>query len=199
MRDSPALWRFRRDCLMKSSITEIWSRVLDGDAEAWEELVSEFTTLVYSVALRRGLDQVDAEDCTQQTWLALYTSRNKIRDAGKLPNWLTSTAYRRAMRMHRSRYAHERAAQNIASQESPISPDEHLILIQRRAKLEQALEMLNERCRILLHALFFSPDPKTYDEISKKLRIPLNSLGPTRKRCLEKLRKILSDSEEIWY
>ena len=90
------------------------------------------------------LDQVDAEDCTQQTWMALYSSRDRIKDADKLPNWLASTAYRRAMRIHRNRYTREKAAQNNPVSESPITPDEHLSLIERRKILAQALERLDE-------------------------------------------------------
>ncbi len=184
---------------MNTSITEIWSRVLNGDADAWEELVSEYTTLVYSVARKRGLNQVDAEDCTQQTWMALYTQRDTIKDADKLPNWLASTAFRRAMRIHRSRYTREKIAQNSTVGESPITPDMHLSLIERRKILKEAFEKLDERCSVLLHSLFFALEDKSYVKLAKKLRIPLNSLGPTRKRCLEKLRKLLKDYDEIWY
>jgi RNA polymerase sigma factor (sigma-70 family) len=131
--------------------------------------------------------------------MALYTSRHIIKDADKLPNWLASTAFRRAMRIHRNRYTREKIAENSIVGDSPVTPDEHLTLIERRKILEEALEKLDERCRILLHTLFFALEDESYDKLAKKLRIPLNSLGPTRKRCLGKLKILLKDFDEIWY
>jgi DNA-directed RNA polymerase specialized sigma24 family protein len=78
---------------------------------------------------------------------------------------------------------------------SPL-PDEDVALLERQAHLEHALSLIDPRCRTLLAELFFAPEERSYRDIARKLRIPVNSLGPTRIRCLKKLKKIL---EELGY
>ncbi|UCC43376.1 MAG: sigma-70 family RNA polymerase sigma factor [Candidatus Zixiibacteriota bacterium] len=156
--------------------------------------MSEYSTLVYSVA-RRHLSDSDAEDCAQQTWLALYKSRHRIKDAARIPTWLASTSYRRAMRILRKKYSVRRAEQNVPDRAGPLTPDEHYTYLRRQATLKRAVESLDKRCRTLLTELFFSQEETRYKELAKKLRIPRNSLGPTRQRCLKKLKKILEEYE----
>ncbi len=180
---------------MNGELPELWQRVRDGEVEAWEAVVDQFATLVYSVARRNGLNPADAEDCCQQTWMALYASRFRIRDGAKLPGWLAGTAYRRAMRILRKQASRKRTEEQIPDSEPPLLPDQQLVLIRRRRILQQAMGELDERCRALLTALFLVEDEISYRELSKNLKIPFNSLGPIRKRCLEKLRAILKKDE----
>ena len=184
---------------MPSDLNDIWTRVLNGDSGAWEELVDLFATLVYSTARRYGLDDHDAEDCAQQTWMALYASRHKLRDWEKLPGWLAGTAYRRAMRILRKQASNRRVEGKAPPTEMPLSPDEHLMLLQRRALLDRALAQLDERCRELLTALFFAPEEQSYRDIAQRFHIPINSIGPVRQRCLARLREILKGMGEDWY
>jgi RNA polymerase sigma factor (sigma-70 family) len=72
-------------------------------------------------------------------------------------------------------------------------PDEEIIRIERTAQLEYAMEQLDDRCHRLLREIFLSHEHATYREIAERLGIPLNSLGPTRSRCLKRLRRILND------
>ena len=184
---------------MSSELSDIWARVLGGDHAAWEELVDLYATLVYSVARRSGLDDHDAEDCAQQTWVALYISRHRIHDWQKLPGWLSGTAYRRAMRILRKRASTQRVESKAPPAPTPLSPDQQVILLQRRALLERALARLDVGCRDLLTALFFAPGEKSYGEIARSFNIPINSIGPMRQRCLARLRKILKEMGENWY
>lgn len=70
-------------------------------------------------------------------------------------------------------------------------PDDELLSLERQAHIEIAMRRLDGRCRQLVEALFFAPSDKSYKDIAGALGIPANSLGPTRTRCLNKLRKIL--------
>jgi RNA polymerase sigma factor (sigma-70 family) len=176
---------------VKQRIVDIWERVLDGDPSAWEQLVLRYASLVYSVARHSGLTDGDAEDCAQQTWMALYNGRRSVREPAKLPAWLTSTAKRKAARLLRRKSRAEAAHESMGRAAAVAHPDEAIIRLQRKAQLELALEQLDERCGRLLRAVFLSPEGLSYEDIAHRLGMAPNSLGPTRSRCLKKLRKIL--------
>ncbi len=182
---------------MNQRVSDIWEKVLTGDPSAWEQLVNRYAGLVFSVARHCGLDSGDAEDCAQQTWFALYRGRGGVRSPAHLPAWLTSTARRIAARtaVRRAR------ADEVHEQMEPIArvahPDEAIIRLQRKAQLEYALEQLDKRCQVLLHAVFLSPDELSYRDIAHRLGIPINSLGPTRSRCLRKLKKIFAEMDYL--
>ncbi len=182
---------------MRQNITDIWERVLDGDPSAWESLVQKFAALVYSVACHSGLSGGDAEDCAQQTWMALYKGRKTVRDPARLPGWLTSTTRRKARRMVLKKSRASEVRDNLDPTGTDIHPDEAIIALQRKAQLDLALEQLDERCQKLLRAIFLSPQELTYKEIALRLGIPPNSLGPTRSRCLNKLKKILDEMDYL--
>lgn len=181
---------------MKESLTRVWQRILDGDPYAWEELVSHYARLVYATARRNGLDGTDAEDCSQHTWMSLYSSRKSIRDPNRLPIWLMSTAARTARRMIRKNTSRGRAEKHRHRSAPETSAEENLMQLQQWAALESALNALDLRCRRLLRAMFFAPADLSYRDIAQKVGIPFNSLGPVRMRCLKKLRKILDDLQQ---
>jgi len=183
----------RSDHPVKDSISDIWGRVLEGDQAAWEELVTRFAALVYAVATKSGLAVSDAEDCAQQVWMTLYSGRERIQQPQSLPAWLVSTTRRKAARIIRRRTTAGRVREQIESHASEEPPDESIMRLQRRAQLELALEQLDDRCRKLMHAIFFADSVKSYQELARDLGMPVNSLGPTRVRCLQKLKKILED------
>ena len=178
---------------VSDKITGIWAGVLQGDQIAWEKLVSRFATLVYSVASKSGLAVSDAEDCAQQVWMTLYSGRKRIEKPESLPAWLVSTTRRKAARIIRRRKTAGRAKAQVESHPSELTPEESIMRLQRRAQLELAMEQLDDRCHKLMHAIFFADTDKSYQELARDLGIPVNSLGPTRLRCLKKLKKILED------
>ena len=170
---------------------------MQGDASAWQQLVDGYSGLVYTVALRTGLSTPDAEDCAQQTWLALYRFRRKIRDPEALPAWLIKTTRRRAVHMYR-KYASQAATAGLDSDskveiDSAALPDEIMAELEGQAVLEAAVAQLDGRCKKLVTWLFLSPLQISYNNISLRLGVKPNSLGPLRSRCLKKLRKILKD------
>lgn len=171
----------------------IWQQVVEGDPKAWRLIVKQYAALVQTVAVRTGLSRDEAEDCAQQTWMALHRSRTIIEDPAKLPGWLVRVASRKASRMLRQKV---RESVVIAEAESPKEttlPDEELLRLERYGQLITALAQLDDRCRKLLQAVFLSPEDMSYKDIAEELGIPVNSMGPTRKRCLNKLKKILTE------
>lgn len=177
--------------LMYTSITEVWLRVVEGDRDAWADLVVRFSPLIYSVARRVGLDKYDAEDCAQHTWMALYRYRKSLRDPRGLPAWLIRTTHRQAVILVK------RQARRIdlAADAQEMTPEKltgsEIEQIEWRAALESAIKQLDPRCRRLINDLFYSSEDTTYKTMANSMGMSANAFGPFRSRCLKRLRKIL--------
>jgi RNA polymerase sigma factor (sigma-70 family) len=176
---------------MNRTFNEIWQGVLDKDPECWSELVHLLEPLVYAVARKTGLSPAECEDCAQDVWLSLLRTRHTIKEPDRIPAWLSRAVSRRAVRIAKARgkdlpsdSAEERAAIGEL-------PDDVLVRLETAAILRLAMGALPPHCRRLLDALYFSPEEKKYSDIARDLGLPANSLGPTRSRCLNKLRSIL--------
>jgi RNA polymerase sigma factor (sigma-70 family) len=178
------------------SDAELWSAILADDQLAWKELVDRYKALVYGTCTFTGLSQSDAADIFQQTWMLLYKNRGRLIDPARVSAWLVTTARRESIRLRNRRKGS--AEQEITSDLADSSPDpeEELILRERQAKLEVAIQALDPVCRELVRAFFFSPEEKTYEQIARSLGYAPNTLGAKRRRCLEKLKRIL---EQLGY
>lgn len=174
------------------SIETIWIQVQSGSPAAWAALVRLLAPVVYSVPRRWGLDRSDSEDISQQTWLALYKSRDKIEDPVALPAWLINVASRKSRRLIGGRIRNRELPASGGTDLPPL-PDQELLSLERQAYLRLALTRLDGRCQRLVEALFLTYPPKSYQQIAKELGLKPNSLGPIRTRCLERLRRILED------
>ncbi len=179
---------------MPNSDPQLWQRVLDGDSHAWAIIVKRYQSLIYTVATRSGLSQIDAADCFQQTWILLYNNRHKLQDPSRLSAWLVTTAKREAFRIKRR--AGSDPGDDLANEQVDASrlPDEELLEVEKQAHLESAISQLEPRCQKLVEAFFFADEEQSYEEIAKSLGIASNSLGPIRRRCLERLRRILEEN-----
>lgn len=173
--------------------SELWQDILTGDDTAWNELVRRYQALVYAVVTRAGLSMADAADCFQQTWVLLFRHRHRLHDPSRLSAWLVTTAKREALRLRRraDRETDDPGEIDMISQD-PL-PDEAMEQLERQAQLEIGLKELDPRCRQVVEALFFAPEEKSYEEIARGFGLSVNSLGPVRRRCLERLKRILAD------
>lgn len=170
---------------------QLWQKILAGDQKSWADLIKRYQSLVYAVASRAGLSMADISDCFQQTWVSLYNHRKKVKDPSKLSAWLVTTAKREALRLNE--IASKKVNDNLDCQEPDVQllPDEELEQLEKQAHLEIAIDLLDKRCQDLVEIFFFAPKDLSYKQIAANLGIPFNSLGPIRRRCLERLRKIL--------
>ena len=171
--------------------TELVNAAAKGDQGAWDLIVKRYLPLVYSVIGKFGLSRSDAQDVNQTVWLRLVEHLDDIRDPGALPGWIGVTTRNEALRLLRSRRRTVQVAP-MGSQvfdDQPQSPsiDEDLLRSERRQVLREALAELPQKQRELLLLLVADP-PVSYSEISKRLAIPMGSIGPTRARCLKRLR-----------
>jgi len=165
-------------------------RALDGDASAWDALVTRHEAMIYGIVLRTGLAPDEAGDACQQVWMALLEGGASIRDAQALPRWLAVTARRTAHRLMSRRRAAGTVPLSEDLEESGPSAEELIELAERRRVLRDALATLPERCRTLLTALFETARP-SYPRIARTLGMPVGSIGPNRARCLARLYRRL--------
>jgi RNA polymerase sigma factor (sigma-70 family) len=173
---------------------------LAGDASAWETLVARYQRLVYSIPMKARLSADDAADIFQSVWLKLYEKLASLRDHEKLSSWLITTTTREVWRVaarNRRDSApasaddddHSAALEQIAAT-APLADAEREMLEQQQL-VRETLESLPERCRNLLTMLFYEKDELSYAEIARRMAMPVPSVGPTRARCLEKMKKLL--------
>jgi len=171
------------------------ARCLKGDGKAWEALVHRYQRLVYAVVRRIGLDEHMAADVFQTVFSRLVTQLPKIADPSRLQAWVVTTAKREAL-LQRTRGQRNVSMTPIDDDgaewefaDDAAQPDETLDALQQAEQVRSALERLDSRCQALLKLLFSDDDVQPgYDEIAQRLGTPVGSIGPTRARCLGKLR-----------
>ena len=170
-------------------ITDLVSRARNGEKQAWDTLVGRYAPLIWSICRKYELRGPDAEDVGQSVWLHLLDHLDRVRDPAALPGWLATTARRECTRVLRGRHDAGQApnAEN-ASDEQVATAEEELLAAERHAALRGALMGLPPFCQQLI-ALLIEDPPVPYAEISARLGIPVGSIGPSRRRCLDKLRR----------
>ena len=163
-----------------------------GDQSAWAALVTRFRGRILRVARSHGLNTHQADDVAQETWLRLYRNLGRVRDPLALGAWVDTTARRECLRALRDRRREELTDEELGvDRPAPDECDEQLD--ERRAALARALAGLPERQRVLMECLLAESEP-SYADAAASLGIPIGSIGPTRGRCLERLRRELVES-----
>jgi RNA polymerase sigma factor (sigma-70 family) len=171
---------------------ELVSMCLQGDAEAWEALIKRYRRLIYSVPARFGFDTADAADVFQTVCLKLIEHLHEIKDESRICGWLLTTTTRECMyfRVLKNRETTREDGDLTEPEDPALNLEELKIVSEQQQAIREAVEELPDRCRALINMLYFDTRTRTYDEISRELGIPVASIGPTRARCLEKLRSI---------
>jgi RNA polymerase sigma factor (sigma-70 family) len=174
--------------------SELVKLCLAGQQTAWEALLSRYERLIYYTALRTGMTTDEAADVFQTVCLIWLEELGRLRDPERLGAWLVTTTRRECWaRLKHDRKIEGEVLEMLAKQEA--APDESPEALTAQAEdanaVRLALQQLSEPCRKLLQLFFYDPDHLSYSGIARKLNIPANSLGPTRARCLARLREIL--------
>ena len=170
-----------------------------GNADAWDVLVNRYQRLIYTVPRRAGLDEDHAAEVFQRTFVRLVENLDRIRQPESIHAWLVTTARRETLQLIREEYAagsgsprKENLDDGPSSEAIPDDkplPGETLELLEEQHLVRMAIAAMDQRSRDLLTLLYYHP--LSYAEIAALLDIPEGSLGPTRARCLEKLRRQL--------
>ncbi len=159
-----------------------------GDQSAWSALVARFRGRIMRVARSHGLNPHQADDVAQETWVRLFRNLEHVRDPLAIGAWVDTTARRECLRALRGIRGEELTDEDFGERIAPEEPDD--VLEERRAALARALTKLPERQRTLMEFLLADSEP-SYADASAELGMPIGSIGPTRGRCLEKLRREL--------
>ncbi len=164
---------------------------LAGEAAAWEQLLHRYRRLIYSVPVAFRFTNEDADDVFQRVAMKLIEGLPKLRDTAALPSWLATVARHECHALHRISSRNVDAP--VEDHDPGVEPPdlvEALESVAQEHAMARALERLDSPCRGLLTMLYVDDPTPPYEEIAKRLGRPIGSLGPTRSRCLGKLRKL---------
>jgi RNA polymerase sigma factor (sigma-70 family) len=168
-------------------------RAAAGDEHAWDAIVESFSGLVWTVANGHRLGAADTAEVMQTTWLRLLENLDRIREPERLGGWLATTARRESLRTLRLRGRELPTDDETGSGAvgTEPSPEQTALDHDRDRRLWAAFAQLPDRCRQLLHLVIVVQPP--YSEVAEAMGMPIGSIGPTRQRCLERLRRVLGD------
>ncbi|MGH3203314.1 MAG: RNA polymerase sigma factor [Streptosporangiaceae bacterium] len=172
--------------------TALVTRARNGDKQAWDAIVERYAPLIWSICRRYRLGAADVDAVGQSVWLQLVDQLGKLRDPAALPGWLSAATQRECGRVLRAQRGPRVAwyvldAETIPDEQAG-SAEQELLAAERHAVLREALTRLPPGCQRLIAMLIDDP-PLPYAQIGPRLGVPLASIGPSRDRCLEKLRR----------
>jgi RNA polymerase sigma factor (sigma-70 family) len=174
-----------------SSFTELVERARHGDEPAWRALVGRLERVVWKAVNMSTDDQQVRLDAAAATWLRLAENLQTIRDPERLPGWMVTTARREVIaHFRRNRLVPD---DRFLLREAPATESDPLERVEEsalREALRTAFRQLSTECQELLTLLVLADPPLSYDTVEAQLGRPRGSLGPTRARCLERLRQM---------
>ncbi|MFI7587574.1 RNA polymerase sigma factor [Spongisporangium articulatum] len=175
---------------MSGNVADLVRRAHDGDEAAWGALVDRFAPLLWSVCRRYRLSATDADDVAQAVWLKLLEHLPRLREPAALPGWLATTTSRECLRVTRvsGNRQEQELVEDVVPENRAPAVDAGLLRAERFDALRAAFAALGDRCRALLALLMRDPAPG-YEQIGVELGMPVGSIGPTRARCLDSLRR----------
>ena len=168
----------------------------DGDTAAWERLVDQYERLISAITWEFRLADGDAADVAQTTWMRLIEHIHRIEHPEHIASWLATTARNECRHQLASRKRLVLSDGDLAFEEratSEVEIDDALLAAERAEHVQRAMASLPARWRRLMEMLMADP-PVPYADISIELGLPIGSIGPTRGRCLARLRTLLQTS-----
>lgn len=168
---------------------------LSGSDAAWAALLEKYKNLIFSVPIRQGISRDAAADIFQRVCLLLLAELKHLRHVEALPMWLIRVTSRESLRWSRQEQPYaarepQEAEMVLAQGPAPL-PEEELTRIKEEQMLREAVLALPERCRELIHMLFFEAPARPYREVAESLGLAEGSIGFIRGRCLTRLRRQL--------
>jgi len=177
--------------LSDGEITKLVLAAGARDNASWDALVDQFSGLIWAIVRTHRLGDADAADVVQFTWLRLVERLDRLHNPARVGGWLATTARRECLRILNANKRQVLIGDDVVEQESlaPL-PGEVLVQTERNEAIRRAFSSLRESDQMLLRLLTAEPSLR-YDEISAALGIPIGSVGPTRQRALERLKRAL--------
>jgi RNA polymerase sigma factor (sigma-70 family) len=173
-------------CLADPSDRDLIESCLRGEQTGWAQLLAKYERLIYSVARALCPDREDCSDVFQNVCLALYQNLDRLRSDQIVSAWLITVTRRQAYMMIRAKKPYVQIEENELVAQAKID------LIAEEFEMELAVARLDERCHRLIRSLYFDSKEPSYAEIAADLGMLVGSIGPTRARCLDKLKRLVS-------
>jgi RNA polymerase sigma factor (sigma-70 family) len=181
--------------LQSASVATLVIKAREGDPGAWEELVGRFGGMIAATGRRYRLSAPDVAELQQTTWLRLVENLHRIEQPERVGGWLATTARRESLqllkRASKYRSGADEMLANMPDRHLP-EPDARPIAEEGEVVLRASWGRLKPRCQELL-SLLMTDDPLGYKDLSALLQMPVGSIGPTRQRCLEHLRRLVEE------
>ncbi|HEY6946019.1 MAG TPA: sigma-70 family RNA polymerase sigma factor [Candidatus Acidoferrum sp.] len=181
----------------KSSVdrndTRLVKQCLSGSEEAWSALIEKYKALIYSIPVKYGLPPHEASEVFQSTCVELLTRLPELREPRALPKWLMQVAYHQCHRwkQQQQRIVSRDADDNLPEPATPAIADSLVQQTQEEQLLREAVVSLTPQCKRLVELLFLETPPRPYAEVAAELGLALGSIGFTRQKCMERLRRNL--------
>jgi RNA polymerase sigma factor (sigma-70 family) len=166
---------------------------LRGSEEAWSLLIDKYKALIYSIPVKYGLPPQDAADIFQATCAELLARLPELREPRALPKWLMQVAHHQCYRWKRQqqRTVSRDAEPDLPEPETPAIAESVVQQTQEEQMLRDAVATLSPQCRRLVELLFFETPVRPYAEVAKELGLAVGSIGFTRQKCMDRLRRQL--------
>ena len=175
--------------------TRLVKECLSGNEEAWSLLIEKYKALIYSIPVKYNLSQPEAADVFQATCTELLIRLPELREPRALPKWLMQVAHHECFRMKRmnQRVVSRDAEPNLPEPEIPPVAESLVQQTQEEQMLREAMTALSPQCRRLVELLFFETPSRPYTEVAAELGLAVGSIGFTRQKCIERLRRQLAE------
>jgi RNA polymerase sigma factor (sigma-70 family) len=168
---------------------------LTGNEQAWSLLIDKYKALIYSIPVKYGLPPQEAADVFQATCVELLVRLPKLREPRALPKWLMQVAHHECYRWKRQqqRLVSRDGDPGLPEPEIPPMAAKLLQQTQEEQMLREALGSLTPQCRRLVELLFFETPARPYAEVARELGLAIGSIGFTRQKCVDRLRRKLDE------
>ena len=188
----------RREEADLSTDEQLLAACLRGEQAAWDTLVDRYAALIYSIPLKYGFGEADAADVFQSVCVTLLEKLGTVREPRGLPAWIITTTSRQCLALvrhqarERSRSVDGQVTSATEAADPDLLPEDEMLALERQYLVRTAVAQLPPKCRGLVEALFSDMlDQTSYQQLADRFGVPVNSLGPTRARCLNRLRRLL--------
>jgi RNA polymerase sigma factor (sigma-70 family) len=173
--------------------TRLVKECLAGNEEAWSLLIDKYKALIYSIPFKYGLPPHEAADVFQSTCMELLTRLPELREPRALPKWLMQVAHHESYRAkrHDRRLVSRDAEPELPDPETPAIAESLVQQTQEEQLLREAMTSLTPQCQKLVELLFFETPPRPYADVAKELGLAVGSIGFTRQKCMDRLRRQL--------
>lgn len=192
---SPVLSKAKKKAPEMQNDTLLVRECLVGSDDAWSLLIDKYKALIYSIPVKYRLPPQEAADVFQSTCMELLKRLPELRDPRALPKWLIQVAHHQCYHLKRQQQrllSRDDEQQRVPEHEVPAIAESLILQTQEEQLLREAMAQLSPQCRRLIELLFYESPARPYNEVAAELGLAVGSIGFTRQKCMERLRRHLA-------